>query len=210
MNDDIFLQVKKSLNILQVAEDFGITANRSNKALSPFSNEKTPSFQLYPDTQSFYCYSTNQDGTVIDLVMKMCNLTLIEATKLLNDKYNLGLNIGKSVSAIRNKELQEEKRLEKAMQQYKRNIVITLSEIIRTYRQWINKYCPANMNDLQCDKFVQALTGINRIEYLSEVISNSTGKEIMSFYSAYKSEVKTIVDRYRKELSSSECKGQGT
>lgn len=31
-------------------------ASRIYKGLCPFHSEKSPSFTVYPDTQSFYCY----------------------------------------------------------------------------------------------------------------------------------------------------------
>ncbi len=34
----------------------------------PFHNEKTPSFAVYPDTQSFYCFGCGAAGDVINFV----------------------------------------------------------------------------------------------------------------------------------------------
>lgn len=51
--------------------------------LCPFHNEKTPSFTVYPDTQSFYCFGCGTGGDAITFVKLRENLEYIEAVKLL-------------------------------------------------------------------------------------------------------------------------------
>ena len=51
--------------------------------LCPFHNEKTPSFYVYPETQSFYCFGCGAGGDVITFVKKINSLTYPEAVKLL-------------------------------------------------------------------------------------------------------------------------------
>lgn len=49
--------------------------------LCPFHNEKTPSFTVYPDTRSFYCFGCGAGGDVISFVRRIENLDYIEAVK---------------------------------------------------------------------------------------------------------------------------------
>ncbi len=56
---------------------------RTYKGLCPFHNEKTPSFTIYPDTNSFYCFGCGAAGDVIGFVRKINNLDYIEAVKFL-------------------------------------------------------------------------------------------------------------------------------
>ncbi len=51
--------------------------------LCPFHNEKTPSFAVYPDTSSFYCFGCGKGGDVISFVMEHDNLEYIEAVRAL-------------------------------------------------------------------------------------------------------------------------------
>lgn len=56
---------------------------RTATGLCPFHNEKTPSFVVYPDTQSFYCFGCGAAGDAISFVRKYNNLGYVEAVKQL-------------------------------------------------------------------------------------------------------------------------------
>lgn len=56
---------------------------KNKKGLCPFHSEKTPSMVIYPDTQSFYCFGCGAGGDVISFIMRIENLSYVEAVKLL-------------------------------------------------------------------------------------------------------------------------------
>lgn len=56
---------------------------RTHTGLCPFHSEKTPSFVVYPETQSFYCFGCGAGGDVINFVRRISNLDYVEAVKLL-------------------------------------------------------------------------------------------------------------------------------
>ena len=49
--------------------------------LCPFHSEKTPSFYVYPDTQSFYCFGCQAAGDAISFVRKINSIDYPEAVK---------------------------------------------------------------------------------------------------------------------------------
>ena len=51
--------------------------------LCPFHSEKTPSFYVYPDTQSFYCFGCGAAGDAISFAQKINSISYPEAVKLL-------------------------------------------------------------------------------------------------------------------------------
>ena len=51
--------------------------------LCPFHSEKTPSFYVYPDTQSFYCFGCGAGGDAITFAKKINSIDYPEAVKLL-------------------------------------------------------------------------------------------------------------------------------
>lgn len=56
---------------------------RTHTGLCPFHSEKTPSFVVYPETQSFYCFGCGAGGDVITFIKKINNLDYVEAVKYL-------------------------------------------------------------------------------------------------------------------------------
>ncbi len=59
--------------------------------LCPFHNEKTPSFVVYPNTRSFYCFGCGAGGSVITFVSRMENLTYREALETLAERSGIKL-----------------------------------------------------------------------------------------------------------------------
>ncbi len=56
---------------------------RTYTGLCPFHNEKTPSFVVYPESQSFYCFGCGAGGDVITFIKKLNNVDYVEAVKTL-------------------------------------------------------------------------------------------------------------------------------
>lgn len=59
--------------------------------LCPFHSEKTPSFVVYPDTRSFYCFGCGAGGSVITFVSKLENLTYLETIEHLAERAGIQL-----------------------------------------------------------------------------------------------------------------------
>lgn len=56
-------------------------SGRSYKGLSPFQSERTPSFFVFPDTQTFKDFSSGEQGDVFSFIMKKEGLTFGEALR---------------------------------------------------------------------------------------------------------------------------------
>jgi hypothetical protein len=70
----------------RITDYYGGKLRKSGKrlfGLCPFSPEKTPSFVIYEDQNTFYCFSCGAGHDVIDFIMKQQNLKFIEAVKFL-------------------------------------------------------------------------------------------------------------------------------
>ncbi|MDO4608667.1 MAG: DNA primase [Clostridia bacterium] len=59
--------------------------------LCPFHNEKTPSFTVYPENGSFYCFGCGVGGDVFSFVRQIENLDYIDAVKLLAERSGVTL-----------------------------------------------------------------------------------------------------------------------
>ena len=61
------------------------------KGLCPFHSEKTPSFVVYPETQSFYCFGCGAGGDVISFIMRAENLDYVSAVETLAKRAGIAL-----------------------------------------------------------------------------------------------------------------------
>lgn len=89
---DSFLQELKSrCSITDIVSSYVNLKRRGRNlvGLCPFHSEKTPSFNLYPENGSFYCFGCGAGGDVITFVMKIENLDYIEAVKFLAQRVGL-------------------------------------------------------------------------------------------------------------------------
>ncbi|QNQ90630.1 DNA primase [Corynebacterium poyangense] len=64
----------------------------SLKGLSPFKEERTPSFHVRPNHGYYRCFSTNQGGDVFDFLMKMEHVSFPEAVEMCAQKIGYQIN----------------------------------------------------------------------------------------------------------------------
>ena len=83
-----------NLDIVQVIGEY-VTLKKTGanyKGLSPFKDEKTPSFVVSPNKNIFKDFSTGIGGNVISFYMRINNLSFYEAVEELSRKYNISIN----------------------------------------------------------------------------------------------------------------------
>jgi DNA primase len=85
--------IKHQVNLVDVVSPYVQLkrAGRSWKGLSPFTQEKTPSFYVHPDRGFYKCFSTGEGGDCFTFIMKQENLEFIEAIEFLAKKFNITL-----------------------------------------------------------------------------------------------------------------------
>lgn len=86
-------EIKNRIDIVDVVSDFVMLkrAGSSYRALSPFTNEKTPSFYVVPSKGIFKDFSSGKGGDAITFVMEVDGLSYVEALKYLAGKYGIAL-----------------------------------------------------------------------------------------------------------------------
>ncbi len=75
-------------------------AGRNLNGLCPFHNEKTPSFTVYTDTNSFYCFGCGAGGDAFGFIRRIENLDYIEAVKKLAERAGVAIPDGEYDDSI--------------------------------------------------------------------------------------------------------------
>jgi DNA primase len=94
MSDPI-QEIKEKLDIVDVIKEYIplMPAGKSFKAPCPFHKERTPSFIVSPDRQTWHCFgSCNEGGDVFSFIMKYEHVEFYEALQMLAQKAGIELN----------------------------------------------------------------------------------------------------------------------
>ena len=89
--DDFLRELRLRNNIVDVVGEYVRLKKRGKNhvGLCPFHGEKTASFTIYPETDSFYCFGCHVGGDVIEFIMRAERLAYIDAVKFLAQRANI-------------------------------------------------------------------------------------------------------------------------
>lgn len=93
LSDDFLAELRQRADIESIVSSYVNIkrTGRISKGLCPFHNEKTPSFTVYPDTQSYYCFGCGSGGDVITFIKNIENLDYIDAVRFLADRAGMDM-----------------------------------------------------------------------------------------------------------------------
>ncbi len=105
INDDFLTELRRRSDIETTISSYVNLkrAGRISKGLCPFHGEKTPSFTVYPDTQSYYCFGCGNGGDVVTFIKNIENLDYIDAVRFLADKNGMDMPDENSYDSTLNK-----------------------------------------------------------------------------------------------------------
>ncbi|MDR1914363.1 MAG: DNA primase [Clostridiales bacterium] len=90
---DVTEEVRSGNEIVSVVSSY-VRLKQSgsyHRGLCPFHNEKTPSFYVMPDKQTFRCYGCGAGGSVLSFIMQIENLKFPEAVEFLAERIHYKL-----------------------------------------------------------------------------------------------------------------------
>ena len=93
LSDDFLNELHQKVDIESVISPY-VQLKRKGRLLGglcPFHNEKTPSFYVYPETQSYYCFGCGSGGDAITFIKNIENLDYMEAVRYLCEKNGISM-----------------------------------------------------------------------------------------------------------------------
>ena len=108
--------IEEIKNRLKVSDVVRLKVNLKKRGkefigLSPFKNEKTPSFTVNDDKGFYHCFSTGEHGNIFDFIMKLDNLGFGEAIKSLAQRAGMQPYHFTKEDEVREKESQKIQKL---------------------------------------------------------------------------------------------------
>lgn len=92
-SEDVIAEVRQRSDIVDLVSSYVALKRRGRDyvGLCPFHSEKTPSFSVSPERQSFHCFGCGVGGNAISFVMQYENLSFPEALRFLASRAGMQL-----------------------------------------------------------------------------------------------------------------------
>ena len=167
-------EVKSRVDIIKVAEYFGLNLNRAKQCKCIWHNEKTASLSFSQSKQIFKCFGCGQAGDVITLTSKILNINALESAKQLNQIFGLGIDFGKTTSGF---ELNKYRQIQQAKERF---------------YKWHNETLQMLCNYLHSLNSIEKLQQQEIIEYYIDLLIYGTEEDWLWF--------KKTEERWCKEI----------
>ena len=202
--------IKKNLQIADVMTFYGIDVKRSNKLLCPLHKEKSPSFTIYPNNNSWHCFGCKAGGSVIDFIMAYYGLNALEAAKKLDLDFNLGSfdtkPLPNEVKRLSEKKIlnQTYEKLAETFNAYIDKVYGILCEYLHLLEDWKDMYKPKSAEEIRQSLnplFIEACHQSDYIEYLVDYLMFSDYGEKIQFYQTHRKEIIEIAAKIKQYAS---------
>jgi DNA primase len=190
-------EIKLRLKVSQVVGKSVQLQKRGKEfiGLSPFKNEKSPSFTVSDEKEFYHCFSTGEHGNIFDFLMKTKSMGFGEAVKI------LAADAGMPLYKFSNFDQKKEK------------FFLTYKNIFREYRNFFHLELFKTINKEYLDYLTSRGLNRNVIEefglgyvpwknsFYNELLKKYTEEEINSTGLYYKSDkTKQFIDRFNSRI----------
>lgn len=168
---NIFETAKAAVPVRQAAEHYGLKVNRIGMACCPFHHDRHPSLKL--NEEYFFCFGCGATGDVIDFAARLFDLGSYEAAQRLAVDFGISTEPGQSVAVPHKpkhphiRQLREDEML----------CFRVLTDYLHLLEDWKVWYAPKMPDDDLDDRFVEACQMLDRIEYLTDILTVSDLEE---------------------------------
>ena len=113
-------EILNILNMQDILNKYGIKIIKY-MCHCPFHKDNSPSMRIYE--KSFYCFSCNRTGDLIEFVKQYFNLNFQEAMEKINFDFNLGLKTRGRLSKKQLFQLQKQQQIKKQKEEYRKQLI---------------------------------------------------------------------------------------
>ena len=191
-----------NLDIVQVIGEYvNLKKAGSNyKGLSPFKDEKTPSFTVSPVKNIFKDFSTQIGGNVISFYMKINDVSFIQAVEELSRKYNIPLKKNREYRTI-NQEIERKKAINKEYYEIMNEAQIVFRKNIEKYPEALEYMKERNFSIEEIRKFGIGFANSSRDELFQHLLKKEFPEEkIIELGLVKRNENGEIYDSFRNRV----------
>lgn len=192
-----------SARVEEVIGDF-VSLKRAGsnlKGLSPFADEKTPSFMVSPAKQIWKDFSTGKGGNVVTFLMEHEQFTYPEALRWLAKKYNIEIEEDREQTDEQKEELKQRESLYIVSEFAKKYFIGQLNETEEGQNIGLSYFKERGFTKQTIDKFELGYSPAKRNAFSETAEKKGYGKSILeaSGLSIYK-ENEFGIDRFRERV----------
>lgn len=185
-------EVKERVDIVKVAEYYGLKLNRAYKCVCPFHKEKTASLSISPSKQIWKCFGCGKGGDAISLVSELLNINALDAAKSINRTLGLGLDPNQKETHLEINKYKERRKTEEMFKQWENKTFQLLCDYLHLLRDW------KELQDMENELYIEACHQLDYIEYLiDEIFIYGKNEDKIWFWKYEKKVVRRIESRVR-------------
>ena len=191
-NLDIVQVIGEYVNLKKAGSDY--------KGLSPFKDEKTPSFTVSPVKNIFKDFSTQIGGNVISFYMKINDIGFLQAVEELSRKYNIPLKKSREYSTI-DQEIERKKAVNREYYEIMNEAQIFFRENIEKYSEALEYMKERDFSLEEIRRFGIGFAPSFRDDLFQHLVKKEFPEEkIMSLGLAKRNETGEIYDSFRNRI----------
>lgn len=185
-------EVKERVDIVKVAELYGLKLNRAYKCVCPFHKEKTASLSISPQKQIWKCFGCGKGGDAISLVSELLNVNALETAKSINYTLGLELDVDKPSNYLEINKYKQKRKTEEMFKIWERETFILLTDYLHLLWEW------KELKDPENNLYIEALHQLDYIDYIiDEIFINGNNEDKIWFWKHEKKVVSRIEARIR-------------
>ena len=191
MAESVFEAVKQSVTVREVAQMYGIEANRSGMACCPFHDDKNPSMKL--NEEYFYCFGCGTTGDVIDFTARLYNLSPKEAAEKLAQDFGLAYD---SQAPPRRRYVRQKTEAQKFKEDRDHTFRV-LADYYHLLRKWETDYSPKTPEENPHPRFMEAIQKKDYTGYLLDFFLEDGPEEQKLWIAEHQSEIANLERRVK-------------